>query len=189
MIANNLDDFPQGPATQNPGRFRLFPQGFNINKRKNWNLSNKNYVLPTDNDEIFRLNFQHHILSREDGSNWWKLRSSSNCVLLLLATTRAKGMDIEYATEVEYFLSYNGLRYIESDYVSCPIGWNGRVGDLLLQNMMMVLNALKPQIFPAMGISEKEYTESLASMRDEFGKNKTWTKVPYAYGMKPPLPT
>ncbi|RUP47428.1 hypothetical protein BC936DRAFT_145743 [Jimgerdemannia flammicorona] len=63
MIANNLDDFPQGPATQNPGRFRLFPQGFNINKRKNWNLSNKNYVLPTDNDEIFRLNFQHHILS------------------------------------------------------------------------------------------------------------------------------
>lgn len=77
------------------------------------------------------------------------------------------------------------LTDIVSDYVSCPMGWNGRVGELLRCNSDLAHQALKASIAPLMGLSSAEYDAFAANVGQEFRNHKSWMKAHYAYGVKP----
>lgn len=74
---------------------------------------------------------------------------------------------------------------MEGDYISDPLGWGGREGDLGLRNMELSFGALK-------GAGIKELTNenidaTMTKIRQEAKQCRTWGKVYYAYGTKPEI--
>ncbi|RUS30864.1 S-adenosyl-L-methionine-dependent methyltransferase [Jimgerdemannia flammicorona] len=77
------------------------------------------------------------------------------------------------------------LENIHYDYLSLPFGWHGPVGQLFLSNWEMCYRALQHVLAPIMGVTDKEYSDMIAQVCVEFPEKKTWTKMPYVFGMKP----
>lgn len=75
---------------------------------------------------------------------------------------------------------------VENDYVGCPIGWYGRVGNLIAQNIRNLLIARRPAIGPALGIKDDdEFEMQLEATMVRYKECKSWYKYVYAYGQKP----
>lgn len=104
---------------------------------------------------------------------------------LVSVTTLSRGIDAEYALKVGQLLEEEGITQIVADYVSCPIGWKGIPGELLLKNVGYLFDALKPTILPIMDMGDEEYAELTEKLLNNFGRFNSYANAPYAYGMKP----
>ncbi|RUP46275.1 hypothetical protein BC936DRAFT_147137 [Jimgerdemannia flammicorona] len=71
------------------------------------------------------------------------------------------------------------------DYVSGPIGWQGRPGQMLRQSTLLFFKALGPMVIPIMGIDAREYDDITAHVLDDFRRCKSYSNANYAYGRKP----
>lgn len=101
-----------------------------------------------------------------------------------LASTQMGSFDVTLANNLGNLLQAH-LINIEADFVSCPIGWNGRVGDLCSRNLETFFSAVRPMMGPILRLGDAEYNEYMATMTKDFTKCKTWGRVPYAFGQKP----
>ncbi|RUS32603.1 hypothetical protein BC938DRAFT_474954 [Jimgerdemannia flammicorona] len=154
------------------GRNTSCPPGFKIiQDRKFRSRGNTSHVLPCDEDEINRLDYQHYMARRFYDA--------------LRTTTLSRGIDIEYPTRLGSLLTDNGFTGVAADYISCPIGWRGRPGVLLQRNMSFLMDALKPSIMPVLGIGEDDYADLAGQFHEDYGACRCYTNAPYAYGRKP----
>lgn len=96
----------------------------------------------------------------------------------------AKGIDIKYVWELKNLLIANKFTRIECDYISCPLGWGGRAGELHAQNCLMVYLALQPLLSPRMNLTKEEFEEQAVKLVENYREYKTWHKAPYVYGRK-----
>ncbi|RUS15131.1 S-adenosyl-L-methionine-dependent methyltransferase [Endogone sp. FLAS-F59071] len=97
----------------------------------------------------------------------------------------SRGIDTEYVWHIKELLASNNIEDIEMDYISCPLGWGGRVGEVHAENILLVYVSMAPMLRPIMGVDEEEY--ALLSRRYVRGcaENRSWFKCPYAFGRKP----
>ncbi|RUS18657.1 hypothetical protein BC937DRAFT_88491 [Endogone sp. FLAS-F59071] len=99
-------------------------------------------------------------------------------------TTKARGMDITLQHDLTRILSAGSLVNIRQKNVECPIGWGGSVGDLMLENMRQLFEAMKPILLIAMGLKDVDY-KIVEDTLGDFEKHQTrWTGFG-AFGTKP----
>ncbi|RUP46183.1 S-adenosyl-L-methionine-dependent methyltransferase [Jimgerdemannia flammicorona] len=101
----------------------------------------------------------------------------------LAEASLARGIELTVGSNLNSFLASAGMCDITSDYVSCPLGWGGRIGQICLQNAVKGIHALQPAL--AHLISDSDYEEIFAKITEEAKVCRTWSRVNYAFGMKP----
>lgn len=101
------------------------------------------------------------------------------------ALYKSRGIDTEYVWHIKELLAANNIEDIEMDYISCPLGWGGRVGYIHAETILLIYLNLAPMLRPAMGIDEEEYVQLSHKYVGGFTENKTWFKCPYTFGRKP----
>ncbi|RUP44548.1 hypothetical protein BC936DRAFT_149307 [Jimgerdemannia flammicorona] len=99
--------------------------------------------------------------------------------------TLSRGVDIELVKKLETFFANHGFTNVQCNRVTCPIGWDGVVGDMRLKNVGFMMDALRPIILPAMGVSREEYEELTHGLAEQYGKFKTYGIWTIGYGLKP----
>ncbi|RUS21717.1 LOW QUALITY PROTEIN: S-adenosyl-L-methionine-dependent methyltransferase [Endogone sp. FLAS-F59071] len=99
--------------------------------------------------------------------------------------TEAFGLDPHYVWQIANMLKENGFEDVELDYISIPLGWGGRIGELNARNLLTAWLAIGPKVAPVLNIGIKEYTELAHSTMSHMKLNKSWHKAPYAFGRKP----
>ncbi|RUP44682.1 hypothetical protein BC936DRAFT_149142 [Jimgerdemannia flammicorona] len=99
--------------------------------------------------------------------------------------TQARGVDIEHVEKLESFFTDQGFTNVVCRHVSCPIGWNGLEGDMLLKNIPRVMEAMRPFIMPVMGVGQEEWAEIMNRLQQQYGVYRTYNIVPVGYGFKP----
>ncbi|RUP51467.1 hypothetical protein BC936DRAFT_148042 [Jimgerdemannia flammicorona] len=95
---------------------------------------------------------------------------------------KSRGIDMTMPRRLSEILPPT-LVEVESDFVSCPIGWQGRLGDMTLTSFDAVMRGMQPMVEPLINVENYDYFVSRIEI--EFRSCKTWAKVPYAFGMKP----
>lgn len=103
----------------------------------------------------------------------------------VVALTLSRGIHVEMVWELGKLLRKYGFHDIEEDYVSCPLGWGGRIGKLGACNAEMFYMAMMPMAAPLLNLTDKEYTTVVKQQLQGFIPKKTWFKAPYAFGRKP----
>lgn len=101
-----------------------------------------------------------------------------------VSSTRNRGIEVSNVRNLGGLLHEGGLREIESDFVSCPVGWYDRVGELTGRNMELIRLATK-QLAPVMKMGEEEYEQWAVAITKELEDNRSWVNGYYAYGRKP----
>ncbi|RUS21719.1 S-adenosyl-L-methionine-dependent methyltransferase [Endogone sp. FLAS-F59071] len=104
----------------------------------------------------------------------------------LQTASESNNIDISLVNHLPEIVSSHHLINIHSDYISLPLGWRGRVGELFLNNWRMIYLAMQQILAPAMGVTADEYQDLIRKACTEFPEKKSWTKMLYVYGMKPP---
>ncbi|RUP50057.1 hypothetical protein BC936DRAFT_140507 [Jimgerdemannia flammicorona] len=83
----------------------------------------------------------------------------------------ARGIDIDYILEIEPLMKANCFEYIESDYISLPVGWGGRVRELNARNVYMAWTSVATMLAPILKVTP--------DLPANFKANKTWHKIHY----------
>ncbi|RUS17105.1 hypothetical protein BC937DRAFT_90410 [Endogone sp. FLAS-F59071] len=76
------------------------------------------------------------------------------------------------------------LEDVQSDYVSFPIGWQGKAGDLARQNCEIFVENMRSVVQPILNYTDEQYDDMALTIHSEWAKYKTWGNVLYAYGRK-----
>jgi hypothetical protein len=71
---------------------------------------------------------------------------------------------------------------MHADYISSPIGWNGRVGDLVGHNMEQLRLALTPCIIPFMEMEGKDYAQWATKITEKLHMHQSYANGYYACG-------
>ncbi|RUP17678.1 hypothetical protein BC936DRAFT_139422 [Jimgerdemannia flammicorona] len=171
--------FDQSSSTSDtPDGFRTF------GNRKYTPSENPKYVLPSGDDiEMDRLDYQHYIARHLMHGNFnapvEDALESVNEILL------ARGVDEGMIQVLPKLLTAQGFEDIYSDFVSAPVGWNGRVGALMKTCLMNFWEVCRPMVMPKLGLDDGEYTDLYVRVVQQMTKAKTYMNIPYAYGRKP----
>ncbi|RUP44698.1 hypothetical protein BC936DRAFT_149118 [Jimgerdemannia flammicorona] len=164
------------------------PDGFRIIHDRRFHNGNK-YMLPNDEREVSRLDLQHYVMRHLVHGNFnapveEDLERGIN-VLDITTLSTAKGIDHTEIWRLKPLLMAHNFHNVESDYISCPLGWGGRVGETHVNNIHLAYLAMGPVVAPVLGVDQDEYSAIVQRMVDGFKGRKTWHKAPYVYGMKP----
>ncbi|RUP43338.1 S-adenosyl-L-methionine-dependent methyltransferase [Jimgerdemannia flammicorona] len=103
----------------------------------------------------------------------------------IVGTAASRGIDLSVLHDLPSVLSDAGLVDVKADYVSSPLGWHGRVGDICNKSMKNLFVALKPSIRPVISKTDEEYDVMAEQIIDEMKEKKSWSKIPCAIGRKP----
>ncbi|RUP44988.1 hypothetical protein BC936DRAFT_148761 [Jimgerdemannia flammicorona] len=76
--------------------------------------------------------------------------------IVTLCTT--KGIDHTEIWRLKPLLMAHNFHNVESDYISCPLGWGGRVGEMHANNIHLAYLALGPVVTPVLGVDQDEYS-------------------------------
>ncbi|RUP48898.1 S-adenosyl-L-methionine-dependent methyltransferase [Jimgerdemannia flammicorona] len=97
----------------------------------------------------------------------------------------AKGIDHTEVWRLKSHLMAHNFNNVELDYISCPLGWSGRVGEMHVNNLHLAYLAMGPVVAPVLGIDQDEWSTIVQRRMDGFKERKSWQKAPYVYGKKP----
>ncbi|RUS13312.1 hypothetical protein BC938DRAFT_477963 [Jimgerdemannia flammicorona] len=97
----------------------------------------------------------------------------------------SQGIDLNSVNHLEDFLRTNDFIDIEVDYISIPLGWGGRVGELHARNIYHAWTPLRPMLERILGVGTQEYWELVNKTFENYSESRTWHKAYYAFGRKP----
>ncbi|RUS22217.1 S-adenosyl-L-methionine-dependent methyltransferase [Endogone sp. FLAS-F59071] len=101
-----------------------------------------------------------------------------------LASTHSRGIDINIALNLGHLLE-EALIDVKADYISFPVGWNGRAGELMGHNLELCRLALSPIIAPFMEMTTEDYEQWAMQISKELRMHRSYINGYYAYGRKP----
>ncbi|RUS33349.1 hypothetical protein BC938DRAFT_472064 [Jimgerdemannia flammicorona] len=170
------------------------PDGFKIVHDRKFHNSNK-YILPNDEREVSRLDLQHYIMRLTKPGGWVELfelactteRPPADITVWqgFMTVCAAKGIDHTEVWRLKSHLMAHNFNNVELDYISCPLGWSGRVGEMHVNNLHLAYLAMGPVVAPVLGIDQDEWSTIVQRRMDGFKERKSWQKAPYVYGKKP----
>lgn len=96
--------------------------------------------------------------------------------------TRSKGIDLTIASDLEGLLHRAGLISVVSDFVSVPIGWHDREGEMMKHIMARLRNTTKQHVAPLMEMTEDEFDQWMPVLSKALEESRSWINLYYAYG-------
>lgn len=100
----------------------------------------------------------------------------------------SRGIDVEYIWEIPKLLRANNIVNLTCDYVSIPLNWGGRIGELYGKSFLAAWKGLEPIMAPYLKMTTEEFTTIAELTLKWYTEKKTWYKAPYTFGMKPENP-
>ncbi|RUS14628.1 hypothetical protein BC937DRAFT_93535 [Endogone sp. FLAS-F59071] len=97
----------------------------------------------------------------------------------------AKGIDLEYVQALGKLLLTNGFENVKEDYISIPVGWGGRVGELQAENARLINLAIGPLVMPILNVNDEQYQKIVDNLIEHYRVRKVWHKALYYFGWKP----
>ncbi|RUS25224.1 S-adenosyl-L-methionine-dependent methyltransferase [Jimgerdemannia flammicorona] len=101
----------------------------------------------------------------------------------LSSACETRGIHIRVSQELPQLMS--SLENVHSETLTASMGWNGRLGEQAAHNFQQALLGMRKKLAHELNISNEHYAQIVIRAVSEFPENKTWTKMPYVYGMKP----
>lgn len=99
---------------------------------------------------------------------------------------KQRGIEVLQVRNIKLLLESHGLRNIQFQPVSVPVGlWGGRLGQMALSNTQVALEGLKPLIISSAGIAPQAFDDLLLHVYEEFERNNSSLQFFVAYGQRP----
>lgn len=95
----------------------------------------------------------------------------------------ARGIQIHVCKNIDQFVS--GLENLVVDHAAMPFGWNGWAGEICAENFLTGMLIMSDKLAAELKMTENDFKQLVQRAEIEVGENRTWTKLPYVYGMKP----
>lgn len=83
-----------------------------------------------------------------------------------------------------YLEKAGGVENVEFSHRSVPIGWLGKLGDLMLECMERLFDSMKPRLCEDWSMGLGKYDKIVQAASKECREFKSWTNIHYAYGRK-----
>ncbi|KAJ1555174.1 hypothetical protein HK096_007807, partial [Nowakowskiella sp. JEL0078] len=107
---------------------------------------------------------------------------------LLLGSMRKalehRGLDINIANNLNSRMEKAGLLIESEKKISCPVGWEGELGEVNLQNIRMFTESAKPFMMKSLTLSSDNYNKLVEDAILEFPKYKTCLDIVSVVGKK-----
>jgi hypothetical protein len=81
----------------------------------------------------------------------------------------------------------DGLEKIEASHRSAPIGWYGRNGDIMLECLERLFDAVKPKLCEDWSMSLAKYEKVVHTASAECRDFRSWLNIHFVYGQKKKL--
>lgn len=104
--------------------------------------------------------------------------------MLVIAASNARGVNLDLIQIVKNAFENTALTNVTLDDINIPMGWEGRVGELVLNNFGAAMAAMGTLVAPFMDVDMNEYERLRKEIIDGFKARKSWFKAPYGFGMK-----
>jgi hypothetical protein len=87
----------------------------------------------------------------------------------LTSMSRAMGFDAEIIRHLGEMLKHAGLQSVETQLIPLPVGnWGGRVGQMMKQDLLGGVNALRDRYCARAGIAGEEFDRVMSEMAQEW---------------------
>ncbi|ORY93253.1 S-adenosyl-L-methionine-dependent methyltransferase [Syncephalastrum racemosum] len=106
-------------------------------------------------------------------------------LMRLTVSLQSRNINVKMASQLNRYLEKAGsLENVEFSHRSVPIGWLGKLGDLMLECMERLFDSMKPRLCEDWSMSLSKYDKIVQAASKECREFKSWTNVHYAYGRK-----
>ncbi|KAJ1532419.1 hypothetical protein HK405_001170, partial [Cladochytrium tenue] len=86
---------------------------------------------------------------------------------LALKTVESAGQNSQLALKLDTLLEDAGLEDVQEASCTAPVGWDGEVGELAIQDAMLTLEQLRRPFVALGGMTDAEFDQLLAAYRAE----------------------
>lgn len=98
---------------------------------------------------------------------------------------RTRGVDLLAAAKVGDYLQGAGLRPVERRILHVPLGsWGGRLGEMMVQNMVAAFSAVRPIVTGQGVTSEQEFDAAIRALPQEWEQWRTSVPFYVAWGQR-----
>ncbi|KAK4520705.1 uncharacterized protein ATC70_006584 [Mucor velutinosus] len=106
-------------------------------------------------------------------------------MMRLTVSLQTRDITLKIATQLEGMLeSIGGLDKIEASHRSAPIGWYGRNGDIMLEAVERLFDAIKPKLCEDWSMSSSKYDKMVQTASSECRDFRSWLNIHYIFGRK-----
>ncbi|RUS26923.1 S-adenosyl-L-methionine-dependent methyltransferase [Jimgerdemannia flammicorona] len=110
---------------------------------------------------------------------------AKNFVRKAEAFVAARGQDPHAATKLASLIKKAGFQLIQHEARSIPLGWNGPLGDVMLDDLRQSTIASKPTLAAALGMESLDFDKYIDDVLDGFKKSESFVNGCVAVGQKP----
>ncbi|RUS25025.1 hypothetical protein BC938DRAFT_472734 [Jimgerdemannia flammicorona] len=98
---------------------------------------------------------------------------------------KSRGINPYIARKLDRFLVKAGVVNVAKDWVSIPLNWGGRLGQLFYDDVREVLISFRPYLTKVTGLSNEEYDAKIKASLEECKEYKTYNNFYAAWGQAP----
>lgn len=80
--------------------------------------------------------------------------------------------------------SMEGLTEVHGSHRSTPVGWYGRTGDIALECLERLFEAVKPKVCEDWSMSPAKYDKVIATASAECRDFRSWSNIHYVTAVK-----
>ncbi|KAI8989501.1 S-adenosyl-L-methionine-dependent methyltransferase [Pilobolus umbonatus] len=127
-----------------------------------------------------------YIESVEQSGNYQDIGPNMSIWMMRLTVSlQTRQINLKIATQLQSMLEeLGGLESIEASHRSAPIGWYGRNGDLMLESVERLFDAIKPKLCEDWSMSSGKYDKIVQAASAECKDFRSWINIHYVYGRK-----
>ncbi|RUS29371.1 S-adenosyl-L-methionine-dependent methyltransferase [Jimgerdemannia flammicorona] len=98
---------------------------------------------------------------------------------------QARGIDVYLARTLDSFLAENGFSNPQTNFGSIPIGWGGKLGEAMQQNIELSMAALKTFYTSALNYTNEQFDALVEAMKVENVQYESYSNYHYAFASRP----
>jgi SAM-dependent methyltransferase len=106
-------------------------------------------------------------------------------MMRLTVSLQTRDINMKIASQLQSMIKkIGGLQNIEASHRSAPIGWYGRNGDIMLECMERLFDAIKPKLCEDWSMSTAKYDKVVRTAASECRDFRSWLNIHYVFGQK-----
>lgn len=118
-------------------------------------------------------------------SSLFKSLIASNLSIIVTVSLQTRDINLKIAGQLHNMLQeLDTLENIEASHRSAPIGWYGRSGDIMLECLERLFDAVKPKICEDWSMTAPKYDKVVQTASAECKDFRSWLNIHYFYGQK-----
>ncbi|KAI8047286.1 S-adenosyl-L-methionine-dependent methyltransferase [Gilbertella persicaria] len=106
-------------------------------------------------------------------------------MMRLTVSLQTRSINLKIASQLQSMLeAFTEIELLESSHRSAPIGWYGKTGDIMLECMERLFDAIKPKLSEDWSMSPAKYDKMAQTASSECRDFRSWVNIHYAYARK-----